>query len=556
MPTRFNTNYLRLKDDVEFEELIRDICALEWHDPGTELNGRGGQKQFGVDVFGQPADQDGAYYGVQCKLRPSQKKLTETQIEKEIEEARNFPHPLKKLTIATDTPRDNNLQFLINDISERESAAGGFSVEIWFWPDIERRIATYPRVMVKYYHDHLTSLTNTAVLERLVDRPIEILSLNLTSSHVPLLDEHLRFRGVQIASDIATPTEVKTGSYSDILPDGAVFHIEQTSDSKESSSHFKLLTTIFSWEKTFEPSCPIFIILPPAWLNQIKAQLSNLHKQPTRFQLLSNNISLNAIANQIFKTSFQYGYKRRCELPTINISARTKPNKPASALLDLDWQSHLDTQRHPTPSQWQTQFVPALDMVANGLTGLKEPTRIQVNSELPVPASVALGFTLNLHVAILGVWARSMGKRNISQLWLSDCTPAQIDITENWYKDIEVKSHHAILELSIGFSSHATVAAYIPNLGITPDIWVEVLLPISDQQPGGLDEAHAVAYANYIGSLMRRLTEKGITDTHLFLRMPTALGVLIGQKIHACGRIHLYWFKKAEYSYQFAFTLA
>ena len=556
MPTRFNTHFLRLKDDAAFEALIQDICILEWQDPGTELNGRSGQKQFGVDVFGQPIDQNGAFYGVQCKLRPSQKQLTKTQIEIEVEGARNFPHSLKKLIIATDTPRDNKLQFLINEISDRETAADGFEVEIWFWPDIERRIATYPRIMVKYYHDHLTSLTNTVVLERLVDRPIEMLSFNLTSNHIPILDERLRFRGIQIVSDIAAPTEAKAISYSDFLPDGIVFHIEQVPESEDATLHFKLLPKILSWTEIVEPSCPIFILLPPALLNQIKTQLSNFHEQPTRFQLLSNESSLNAIADHVFKASFQYGYKRRCELPTINLAARTKPNKPANALLDLDWRSYLDTQRHPTPSQWEKYFVPALDIVTNALTRLKETTRIQINSQLPVPASVALGFNLNLHVAILGVWARLLGKRNISQLWLSDSTPAQIDISEIWHKDVERNSRHAILELSIGYSNHTTVTPFIKNLDIDPDIWVEVHLPISDQQSEGLDEAHAVGYANYVGSLMRRLTVKGITDTHFFLRMPTALGVLIGQKIHSCGRIHLYWFKKAEYTYQYAFTLA
>ena len=89
MPSKFNTNFLRLKDDDEFEELLRDICALEWHDSGTKRYGRSGQKQSGVDVYGQPAWLKGKFYGLQCKLRPSQKQLTEAEIEHEVKEARN-----------------------------------------------------------------------------------------------------------------------------------------------------------------------------------------------------------------------------------------------------------------------------------------------------------------------------------------------------------------------------------------------------------------------------------------------------------------------------------
>lgn len=554
MPTRFNTNYFRFKDDDEFEELIRDICALEWHDPTTKRYGRSGQSQKGIDVYGQPVWLDGSYYAAQCKLRPSQKPLTESEIEREVKEARDFPHPLAKLIIATDTPRDNHLQILVDKISERERSKGGFSVEIWFWPDIERRIATYSRVLVKYYHDHLTNLTNTDVLDRLVDRPLQVLSLkSFPTTDILPLERRLQFRGLQLVSDILSPVDVKAVSHSDLLPDGLLYQVNTADAHKENSSLLKFITNILSQEKLVEPACPIFIFSPLTLHNRLKARLSTLYERLDRFQWLTDDLPLDEVADRVFAGVFNYGYRRRGSIPTINISTRTRPNRPTSALLDLDWCSHLDTEHHPTETEWNELFVPALRTITTQLTGLKEATRIQVDSDLPIPASIALGFRLNLRMTIVGVWARQMGKSDVKHLWLSDSNPDGVEIGEIWYKNEAISTRRAILELTSGFSIHAPVASFIEQQKLTADIWLQLHLPTSKE---GIEEAQAVAYTNSIGTFIRGLTERGITDFHLFLRLPTALGILLGQKLHACGRIHLYWFDNKNYSYKPAFMLA
>jgi hypothetical protein len=62
-----------------------------------------------------------------------------------------------------------------------------------------------------------------------------------------------------------------------------------------------------------------------------------------------------------------------------------------------------------------------------------------------------------------------------------------------------------------------------------------------------------VAYANQVGQTLRDVQQNGITDFHLFLCMPSALAILVGQRLQACGRIHLYWYSNP--TYQYAFTL-
>lgn len=556
MPTRFNTNYLRLKDDDEFEELLRDICALEWGDPGTERNGRSGQSQKGVDVYGRPVWSGGRYYGVQCKLRPSQKQLTKREIEREVKEARSFPHKLIKLIFATDTPRDNRVQMLVDSISEREVSSGSFEVEIWFWPEIERRIGTYPHILVKYYRDQLTSLTNTEFLDRLVDRPLQVFSVRrFTSPRATLLEERLQFRGVRVATNFPSPVETKAVGHNDLLPDGVIFQLDSTVTLEENYSSVRFIADILSYERLVESSCPIFILAPPALQDSLKSQVQILHEQLERFQWLADSESINDIADRVFGDVFDYGYRRRAMIPTVNISARTRPNRPTSALLDLDWRSHLDTERHPSESGWDELFAPALRSMTEKLTSLREGSRIQVDCDLPLPSAIAMGFCLNLRVATLGVWARQMGKSRVKHLWLADAEPAKVEIEETWFKDSKNNAQEAILELTSGFSIHAAVETFAEQQTLNVDTWLQVHLLV-EKDGGGIDEGQAVAFANHVGSLVRRLTSQGTRDFHLFLRLPSPLGIFLGQKLQACGRIHLYWFDNTNYSYKPACVLA
>ncbi|MEM7349019.1 MAG: SAVED domain-containing protein, partial [Chloroflexota bacterium] len=69
-----------------------------------------------------------------------------------------------------------------------------------------------------------------------------------------------------------------------------------------------------------------------------------------------------------------------------------------------------------------------------------------------------------------------------------------------------------------------------------------------------IDEGFAVAYANQVGQIIRTLNAQGFVDVHIFARIPASLAILIGQRLVACGRIHLYWFENPRY--RFAFTLS
>lgn len=68
----------------EFETLCADLWTQIWNDPNTQMHGRQGQEQHGVDVYGRP-DRGEMYAGVQCKGKDINygKEVSETELREE-----------------------------------------------------------------------------------------------------------------------------------------------------------------------------------------------------------------------------------------------------------------------------------------------------------------------------------------------------------------------------------------------------------------------------------------------------------------------------------------
>lgn len=267
--------------------------------------------------------------------------------------------------------------------------------------------------------------------------------------------------------------------------------------------------------------------------------------------ILPDELPTAEIVKRIFGAVFDYGYRRRGSLPTIEISARTTPARPSSAFLDLDWQSRLSTKHFPAPEVWEQTLVPTIEDVTKKVTSPADRVRIQIASTFQLPAAFALGFFLNLRVARIGVWARNTGASDFKQqFWLSDNEAAEMTFLPKPLTQAAENPHTAIVELTTFTSIHKSVEFFAKQVNLSPDTWLEV--PMGENMTN-ITEAVALAYANQVGGIIRHLNAQGITDIYLFARMPSALGVLIGQRLQACGHIHLYWFDNPTYRY--AFTL-
>lgn len=134
-----------------FEDLCHVLFAAHWQDRNAQKNGRSGQAQAGVDVFGKTPE--GKYWGVQCKLksRLNKSELHKKEICDEIAKAALFQPALSHWIIATTANIDKKLQEFVHDLHQQQLAQKRFSIEIYDWTRITALLAQYPALAHRFY---------------------------------------------------------------------------------------------------------------------------------------------------------------------------------------------------------------------------------------------------------------------------------------------------------------------------------------------------------------------------------------------------------------------
>jgi hypothetical protein len=131
-----------------FESLCLDVWTELLHDPQADKNGRRGQPQAGVDVFGQ---ENGNWTGVQCKQKESLlwTKLKVAELKEEVAKARKFVPKLSVFILATSGPTDAALQKTARELTDLHRETGDFSVHVWAWPRIWKEIHDRPALLTR-----------------------------------------------------------------------------------------------------------------------------------------------------------------------------------------------------------------------------------------------------------------------------------------------------------------------------------------------------------------------------------------------------------------------
>ena len=143
----------------DFERITLDVCRKLWDNQYAEHNGRQGQAQGGVDVFGYDKVQ-GEFVGVQCKKRKNKANglevpsatLTADEIDAEIKEMKASKWDLDRYVIATTGPRDVALQ---KHVREYNRKGGKPEVTLWFWEDYVGGLNDNPSLLYRYYESYL-----------------------------------------------------------------------------------------------------------------------------------------------------------------------------------------------------------------------------------------------------------------------------------------------------------------------------------------------------------------------------------------------------------------
>ena len=176
-----------------FERVCADLFRRVWLDPATQLNGRSGQPQAGVDVYGEDK-QSSLFAGVQCKGRDGEfgGTVTERELRDEVEKAKLFRPPLQIFILATTAPNDVRIQEIARAITEDHRKAGLFDVHVYGWGELKQRITDHPDVVRKHFSDLAPADVLQAIddgrervvseLSALIDAKLNLLSARLPTS--------------------------------------------------------------------------------------------------------------------------------------------------------------------------------------------------------------------------------------------------------------------------------------------------------------------------------------------------------------------------------------
>jgi hypothetical protein len=121
----------------DFEELCKVLWGEIWDCPEIKKNGRAGQNQHGVDIYGIPKKEI-QYFAIQCKGKDEYTKanLTEKEITVEIEKAKTFKPKLKKLYFTTTSNKDERIEEFVRLKNVENIEQNIFEVHLFCWEDI------------------------------------------------------------------------------------------------------------------------------------------------------------------------------------------------------------------------------------------------------------------------------------------------------------------------------------------------------------------------------------------------------------------------------------
>lgn len=146
MPAPTTTDLPIPKSWDEFEDICADLLKRLWRDPYVVRNGRSGQTQNSVDIYGKPIHLKGVGSGIAAAQCKRVEKLTEKAVKAEIDDAAKFSPLPEEYLLLTTLKRDAALQEYVR--SEKWAIA---RVEILFWEDLALQLSGFDELLKKHF---------------------------------------------------------------------------------------------------------------------------------------------------------------------------------------------------------------------------------------------------------------------------------------------------------------------------------------------------------------------------------------------------------------------
>ncbi len=152
-----------------FERLNRDLFSAVWNDPRAQANGRAGQAQAGVDVFGTNS-RTGGLEGVQCKGKDARygNAVTIDELQAEVKKALTFKPALTHYYLVTSGETDVKVQEEARSITESHIQNGLFGVDVYSWDQLLGLLQDHRKVARKHFRALQIALSEIDVREELI----------------------------------------------------------------------------------------------------------------------------------------------------------------------------------------------------------------------------------------------------------------------------------------------------------------------------------------------------------------------------------------------------
>ncbi len=213
-----STSLPKPKNWQDFETKTRVLFSCILGDPNAQQNGRTGQPQHGVDVYGYRYRDTSQLVGIQCKKK-YEAAVSEAELRKEVNKAKKFKPAISEFVLVTTAPRDQKIQEVARTITaELKGTNTPFSVFVWGWEDIEENAAQHTDAWKAF------DPTWTPFVEQGFERisvEMEALQKSVDSLASTVHAQHLSPAEVQIDPNAEdTPLHGKITAYQQMINDG------------------------------------------------------------------------------------------------------------------------------------------------------------------------------------------------------------------------------------------------------------------------------------------------------------------------------------------------
>jgi tetratricopeptide (TPR) repeat protein len=162
------------KDWQAFERHSRVLFEYSLADPQTQNNGRPGQRQHGVDIYGRRGG-NGVLVGVQCKGKDNDYggTVSDAELLREVKNTEQFVPPLDEFILITTAPDDASIQEAARLLEQEVQRAGRqLKIAVWGWGRVHQEITRFPEVIKEFHPDaspfHDLVLSDTRQIKELV----------------------------------------------------------------------------------------------------------------------------------------------------------------------------------------------------------------------------------------------------------------------------------------------------------------------------------------------------------------------------------------------------